>query len=548
MPDVALTTGESTPAAPYRASSNCLILFLAYYALAVLALFLARYPGSVASFWFANAFAVGWILTTRNPYAPLPWFAVASAVVLANLSFGDSVFIAISFVPANLAEALLAVALVRRFAVAPLRLEVEVSSIASVLICAAAIPPLAGATLGAASLHLLGFTTFATAWPSWLVGDVLGMIVVLPLVLAWRCRRDIDMPVVRRRWMWLVLVPFAVVATLPTVFGAKYPLIYLPLPLLVSAFVGRPLMTFTLCAVTVLMLSVCIGMDMVEPSVNIRAHIHGLIGGLAAVYVPSQLLAVAVANLRVSRASLTSTNARLAVSNDQLRRFARVLAHDLREPINTVNQFSSLIERRHGEGLTPPLDDYFGYINRGARRMANMLDALLTLNRLEEDRAVAVDNVDLDQLMRRVIDALQAQMSAAGASIDLSALPQVKGEPALLEVLFQNLISNAVKFAQGERNPHIHIDAKWNDDWADVRIRDNGIGIPLEQQEAVFDAFIRLHPRSAYDGDGLGLATCKRIVDLHGGAIAIESDGVSGSTFVVRLAVVQAVHERGTDS
>ncbi|MBZ0303066.1 MAG: GAF domain-containing protein [Anaerolineae bacterium] len=221
--------------------------------------------------------------------------------------------------------------------------------------------------------------------------------------------------------------------------------------------------------------------------------------------------------------------AALQRSNDELRRFAYVASHDLREPLRTVSNYLQLIEMRYADLLDDEGHEFFAFAVGGAKRMRDLIDALLAYSRVETQVHEFVP-VDCQEVVDEVCQQLQVAIDEAGATIIHEGLPQIKADKQLILQLFQNLISNALKY-RGDREPEIHIDAtRHKKEWR-FCVRDNGIGIEAQYLERIFVIFQRLHHQTEYPGTGIGLAICKKTVELHGGRMWVESQVGEGSTF-----------------
>jgi light-regulated signal transduction histidine kinase (bacteriophytochrome) len=219
----------------------------------------------------------------------------------------------------------------------------------------------------------------------------------------------------------------------------------------------------------------------------------------------------------------------LARSNAELEQFAYVASHDLQEPLRMVASFTQLLAKRYRGKLDADADEFIGFAVDGSTRMQRLLNDLLAYSRVGT-RSKPFVMVECDSVLRNALSNLKPAIEESGAVITCEPLPIVRGDEVQLIQLFQNLIGNAVKF-QGQEPLQVHISAKLQDgDWV-FAVRDNGIGIALEQQERIFLIFQRLHHRSEYPGTGIGLALCKRIVERHSGRIWIESEIGKGATF-----------------
>ena len=221
-------------------------------------------------------------------------------------------------------------------------------------------------------------------------------------------------------------------------------------------------------------------------------------------------------------------NDELRRANEDLRQFAYIASHDLKEPLRMIGSYTQLIERMYGseEGSA----DYFGYVREGVTRMNRLLDALLryaTIGNTEIER----DVVDLNLIVEICMFNLKVRIEETGASVSSEPLPTVRGEQSLLIQLFQNLISNALKFMPEDRTPVVSITAEEVEGFYRLHLTDNGIGIAPEYQDRIFEIFQRLHARSKFEGTGIGLAICQRIVEKHGGEIWLTSSPGEGTTF-----------------
>ena len=236
--------------------------------------------------------------------------------------------------------------------------------------------------------------------------------------------------------------------------------------------------------------------------------------------------------LHKSNEALQSANAALVRSNEDLQRFAHVVSHDLQEPLRTVSSFSSLLDRRYRGQLDNEADKYLNYIRRGTEEMSSLIEKLLAYAQVGQPRENAWDRVDMEEAFAWAVDNLKEAISESGGSVTHDSLPAVRGDETQLAQLLQNLISNGLKFRRPEEPPHVHVTAAKHSG-ADVMfsVSDNGIGIPLEYFQRIFTEFSRLHGKEIR-GTGIGLATCQRIVERHGGRIWVESAGAGqGATF-----------------
>jgi len=230
---------------------------------------------------------------------------------------------------------------------------------------------------------------------------------------------------------------------------------------------------------------------------------------------------------------------RLAQSNQDLQQFAYIVSHDLQEPLRMVSSYIQLLGRRLGPSLTEECQEFIGYAVDGATRMSRMITDLVEFSRVES-RGGPMAEADMDHILADAVDNLTVAINEAGAVVTVSpGLPMVRGDASQLTRLFQNLIGNAVKFRSPERPPEIRVDAVIFDGMAEFRIADNGIGIPADCFDRIFQIFQRLHRRDQYDGTGIGLAVVRRIAERHGGRVWVESREGVGSVFHVTLPLAQ---------
>jgi PAS domain S-box-containing protein len=223
----------------------------------------------------------------------------------------------------------------------------------------------------------------------------------------------------------------------------------------------------------------------------------------------------------------------LEQSNTDLERFASVASHDLREPLRTISGFASLLAKRFSKQLDEEADEYIAYILDGTLRMQYLIDDLLAYSRVGT-RGRAFTLTDCEAILAQAISNLKVAIEESRAVITQDSLPEVMADHLQLEQLFQNLISNAIKF-QGKEKPRVHIGVAELDDAWEFSIKDNGIGIEPQYVDRIFVIFQRLHTQEEFPGTGIGLAICKRIVERHGGRIWVESEFKNGSTFYFTL-------------
>jgi PAS domain S-box-containing protein len=228
----------------------------------------------------------------------------------------------------------------------------------------------------------------------------------------------------------------------------------------------------------------------------------------------------------------------LARSNKELQQFAYVSSHDLQEPLRMISSFVQLLEKRYKGKLDQDADEFIGFVVEGTSRMQRMIQDLLTFSRVQTQGAEFAP-VDANEVFEKAVFNLLVLIKETGAVVTKDELPIVMGDETQLIHLFQNLIDNAIKFRRAGENPKVHISAqKMGNDWV-FSVKDNGIGIDPQYFDRIFIIFQRLHSREAYEGTGIGLAVCMRIVERHGGRIWVESEPGRGSLFHFTLPAVK---------
>jgi light-regulated signal transduction histidine kinase (bacteriophytochrome) len=219
----------------------------------------------------------------------------------------------------------------------------------------------------------------------------------------------------------------------------------------------------------------------------------------------------------------------LARSNADLEQFAYVASHDLQEPLRMVASYLQLLERRYRGQLDESADEFINYAVDGATRMQTLINDLLDYSRVDS-RGKSFVLTPCSAILDRAIANLQTTIKAAHATVTCAPLPEIMADATQLTQLFQNLISNAIKFCS-DQPPQIHISSQRRADTWLFSVQDNGIGIDSEYIDRIFLIFQRLHSRGEYPGTGIGLAICKKIIERHGGSIWVESQPGQGSTF-----------------
>ena len=244
---------------------------------------------------------------------------------------------------------------------------------------------------------------------------------------------------------------------------------------------------------------------------------------------------------------LADANTELERSNRELQDFAFVASHDLQEPLRKIQAFGDRLRSKHGGGLNAEAQDYLDRMQNAARRMHTLINDLLTFSRVTT-KAQPFVKTDLGAIARDVLGDLEERVRQTGGRVDVGELPTVEADPLQMRQLFQNLIGNALKFHKPGVQPIIKVNSKpgsagGNGSNADrqcqIIVEDNGIGFDEKYLDRIFTPFQRLHGRGEYEGTGIGLAVCRKIVERHGGTLTASSRPREGSVFIITLPVKQ---------
>jgi signal transduction histidine kinase len=264
--------------------------------------------------------------------------------------------------------------------------------------------------------------------------------------------------------------------------------------------------------------------DMAE---SIESRIEGRTAALKEL---NQQLAEEIKMRKEVEAELANYTLRLRESNEDLEQFASVASHDLREPLRKINAFS---ERLQKSNLTEEQrQDYLKRLTDASQRMTMMIDNLLLYSRVEQQHNTQTE-VDLTAVAHKAITDLEPLLKETQGSVQVETLPTIQADIMQMQRLFQNLITNALKYFRDGVPPVIHITAQEREQDFQIRVQDNGVGIAEKDSERIFKIFERLHGRNEGGGAGLGLAICRKIVQHHGGTITVESTVGAGSTFIL---------------
>lgn len=228
----------------------------------------------------------------------------------------------------------------------------------------------------------------------------------------------------------------------------------------------------------------------------------------------------------------------LAISNRELEQFAYIASHDLQEPLHVISSFTDLLSKRCAAKLENKEKEYISFIKQSALQAKDLIEELLEYSRIGKKPAESA--IDLETVLQEVLLNLRIMVEDSKADVRHDQLPQIKAVHAEITQLFQNLISNAIKYrSQLPPQVDIKVNKLKGRMWL-FSIQDNGIGIESQYKDRIFDMFQRLHSRSQYSGTGIGLAVCRKIVERYGGKIWVESQPGQGSTFCFTLPAIMS--------
>ncbi|HEX5118176.1 MAG TPA: ATP-binding protein, partial [Pseudonocardiaceae bacterium] len=249
--------------------------------------------------------------------------------------------------------------------------------------------------------------------------------------------------------------------------------------------------------------------------------------------------------VRAANSALETRTQDLQRSNAELEQFAYVASHDLQEPLRKVASFCQLLQRRYPGQLDERAEQYIEYAVDGAKRMQVLINDLLAFSRVGRS-AEHREPVDTGEALGQARANLAEARKDAKAVIESGDLPVVLGEPTLITAVFQNLLSNALKF-RGEDAPQVSVTARREGEYWLFSVQDNGIGIAPGYADRIFVIFQRLHDRATYSGTGIGLAMCRKIIEYHGGTIWLDTTAETGARFCFTLPVLPEAEDKRDD-
>jgi len=249
-----------------------------------------------------------------------------------------------------------------------------------------------------------------------------------------------------------------------------------------------------------------------------------------------------ITRIKTAEEKLKDYARKLEMSNRELQDFASVAAHDLQEPLRKILTFGERLIAKNGAHLNEESRDYLERMQSAATRMRTLINDLLSFSRVHT-KTMPFAPVDLNNVLRDVISDLEIRIEQTAATVNIGPLPVIEADPSQMRQLFQNLVSNAIKFHKKDVKPVIDVSAMPTGDRCLIRIRDNGIGFDEKYLDKIFTIFQRLHGRQEYEGTGVGLAIVRRIVERHKGTVTATSRPDQGAEFILDLPLRQPQEE-----
>ncbi len=241
-----------------------------------------------------------------------------------------------------------------------------------------------------------------------------------------------------------------------------------------------------------------------------------------------------ISKRKTAELELLNANESLKNANEELKVFASLASHDMREPLRMISSFMLLLQKKYEHLLDEKANQYISFAIDGSKRLTNLINDLLEYSKVGFDSS-SIETIPIHAVIEEVLALKSDLIRESGATVLVEPLPDIKGIKTPIQIVFQNLIGNALKYRKEGVKPIIKISGRELKDFWEFSIEDNGIGIEAEYLEQIFGIFKRLHPKEKYSGTGMGLATCKKIVNQHGGNIWAESLPESGSKFLFTI-------------
>lgn len=341
--------------------------------------------------------------------------------------------------------------------------------------------------------------------------------------------------------IYLIAVPLLVVSAIFILFGWSLRLDFMyPMFILVSCYIFSRMASVV--AIVSVILSYCfvnLHLSYSPPPLESQivadsTYIYFAFATLTTIGLTAKVILKnsAFSNITVAQ------NKTLEEQNRELERFAYISSHDLKSPLSNIIGFSDLMEEELQETDSPEIKEYLSYIQTSSKQMYYLIEDILELSKIQNDNSKIRTKVDLNKIVEKAKYALTQEIQQKNAQVIYQKLPLFHCNKMEFSLLFQNLIQNGIKYNETPA-PKIEIWAEQQKDTLQIFFKDNGIGIPAQYQEEIFEYFKRLHSSNSYQGTGIGLGLCKKIVQNYQGAIDVESTPKQGSIFILQFPATQ---------
>lgn len=528
---------------------DVIFIAAAYYLTGKLGILIAIPPGIATAIWFPSGIAIAVLL--RKGISLWPGIFIASVILnfpvllgsSLSHSWGIALLVAVFIATGSTLQAIVAAGLMRKFFVPGSYFEQSQNVFRFVAVgifgCVIA------TTFGTTSLWLSGLVETSSYWENWLTwwfGDFTGILVVTPFLFVFSQTNWKQLLGSRYLLECFILLTIVTLCSI-SVFGFPISIPKISFPTAYAFFPILVLSTFRLGAQGTTATSLLVTINAILGCINGTTRFSG--ANFDQILVRTQifsalltfmgLLLNAVLSERNQKERLLQKAAKdLIQSNEDLSRFASIASHDLKEPLRTTNIYLSLLEKNLGAVASDEDRESFRFIKQSNTRMLTLIDGLLEISKVET-RSRELKEIDFESILKNVTKNLQAAIEEKQAQVTWQNFPTLVGNRIQIEQLFQNLISNALKFTE-KKHPQVELSAKKDGETWVFSVKDDGIGFDMRYKESIFDFFRKLHPSDKYKGSGLGLAVCKKIVEKHGGSIWVESVLEKGTTFYFTLA------------
>ncbi|MDJ1502112.1 ATP-binding protein [Xanthocytophaga agilis] len=278
------------------------------------------------------------------------------------------------------------------------------------------------------------------------------------------------------------------------------------------------------------------------PQRNQEGEVIKWFGTTTDIHIAREQASILEAEVKKRTLELQQLNLSLHKSNEDLQQFAHVASHDLKEPVRKIKTFTGRLQDEYSHTIPEQGKAFLEKIQTATNRMVSMVDGVLAYSKLNANEQ-PIEAIDLNQTLINIVTDLELLIQQKDAVITWDLLPVIQGAPVLIYQLFYNLINNSLKFSKKDQKPVISITSSFettNGDFVRIQVADNGIGFTDDNAEKIFNTFTRLNSKDEYEGTGLGLALCKKIVERHQGSIFAISQKDQGATFIISLPVTQS--------